>query len=365
MAASPTPSSGPKPKDPLGDPAQFLALGLQLAASRAGGLALALVERALERHGDDPLWQAAANAIRQSDVPDFHVRMLRDDLRNAAYRAAIARFAPGRSVLDIGTGSGLLAMMAARAGARQVYACEANPMLAASARTVIAANGLADRIRVFDCHSGKLDRNRDLDGGVDLVVSEVFCHTLIGEGVLGSLAHARADLTRPGALFLPAHASIEVALAEIPPLLESVGPVEGFDLGGFAGHLYTARHCPAEDPALALRSAQTSLFAFDFAAGDPAPSGTAQVTLTSTGGTVSGLAQWLRLTFADDIIYENRPGSADDLHWRIGLAPTAPRETPCETSCETGPGARYLAGGTYAADTLALWCAPEANPASD
>jgi len=182
----------PKPSGPLDDPAQFLAGGLDLVASRAGGLALPLVARALERHGDDPLWQAVTAAIQQALVPDFHVRMLRDDLRNAAYRAAIERFAPGRSVLDIGTGSGLLAMMAARAGA---------------------------------------------------------------------------------------------------------------------------------------------------------------------GGTVSGLAQWLRLTFADDIIYENRPGSADNLHWRISLAPTDPRETM--------PGARYCAGGTYAADTLVTWCAPNVALASD
>jgi type II protein arginine methyltransferase len=332
-------------------------VGLQLAGSRAGGLALPLVARALAQRGDDPQWQAVANVIRRSEVPDFHVRMLRDGLRNAAYRAAITRFAPGRSVLDIGTGSGLLAMMAARAGAARVYACEANPMLAASARAVIAANGLADRIRVFDCHSGKLDRNRDLDGGVDLIVSEVFCHTLIGEGVLGSLAHARAELAAPGALFLPAHASIEVALAELPPLVETVGPVEGFDLGAFAGHLHAARHCPAEDPALALRSAQASLFAFDFASGDPPLSDTAQITLASSGGGVSGLAQWLRLTFADDIIYENRPGSAADLHWRIGLTPIVP--------CETVPSARFLAGGTYAADTLATWCAPDTAPVSD
>jgi protein arginine N-methyltransferase 7 len=345
------------PPGPLHDPAQFLAGGLELSGSRAGGLTLPLVARALERHGADPAWQAVAAAIRQAEVPDFHVRMLRDDLRNAAYRAAIERFAPGRSMLDIGTGSGLLAMMAARAGAAQVYACEANPMLAASARAVIAANGLSDRITVFDCHSGKLDRNRDLGGGVDLVVSEVFCHTLIGEGVLASLAHARAELTQPGALFLPARASIEVALAEFPPFVESVGLVEGFDLSAFAGHLNVARHLPAEDPALALRSAPATLFAFDFAAGDPAERGTAQLALASIGGVVSGLAQWLRLTFADDIIYENRPGSTENLHWRISLAPTDARETM--------PGERYLAGGTYAADTLVTWCAPDAAPASD
>lgn len=341
-------------QDPLDDPAQFLALGLRLAGSRAGSLALSLTERALARHGDDPQWRALADAIRKAEVPDFHVRMLRDGLRNAAYRAAIERFAPGRSLLDIGTGSGLLAMMAARAGARQVYACEENAMLAASARAVIAANGLADRITVFDRHSATLDRNRDLGGGVDLVVSEVFCHTMVGEGVLASLAHARAELARPDALFLPKHASIEVALAAFTPLVERVGPVDGFDLSAFAGHLHAVRHCAADDPALALRSAQASLFGFDFAERDPAQSGTAQVSLASTGGEVSGLAHWLRLTFADDIIYENRPGSAADLHWRIGLAPTAPLTTL--------PGARYLAGGTYVADTLTMWCAPDAAP---
>ena len=350
------PPSGPL-ADPLDDPARFLAGGLNLAASRAAGLALPLVARALERHGDDPLWQAVAAAILQTDVPDFHVRMLHDDRRNAAYRAAIERFAPGRSVLDIGTGSGLLAMMAARAGALHVYACEANPMLAASARAVIAANGLTDRITVFDCHSSKLDRDRDLAGGAELVVSEVFSQTLIGEGVLGSLAHARAKLTRPGALFLPAHASIEVALAQFPPFDESLGPVEGFDLGAFAGHLTAERLLGGEDPALVLRSAPATLFAFDFADRDPAQSGTAQIALASTGGTVSGLAQWLRLTFADDIIYENRPGSGDNLHWLISLAPTDPRETT--------PGGRYLAGGTYAADALVTWCAPDPAAATD
>lgn len=339
----------PPAANPLDDPARFLELGLQLAGGSTGGLALALAERALARHGDDPLWQALAAAVLRSEVPDYHVRMLRDSLRNAAYRAAIERFAPGRTVLDIGTGSGLLAMMAARAGAARVFACEANPMLAASARAVIAANGLADRITVFDRHSTTLDRVRDLGGGVDLVVSEVFCHTLIGEGVLGSLAHAGSELAAPGALFLPERASIIAALADIPPLAESIGPVEGFDLGAFAPHLHAVRHCPPEHPALTLCSAPAELFAFDFA--DDAllpPTGVAETRLASTGGRVSGLAQWLRLTFAHDIVYENRPGSAPDLHWVIGLAPCEPQNTT--------PGAAFLAGAAYAADTLVTWC---------
>lgn len=338
------------PGNPVDDPVRFLELGLQLAADRTGALARALAERALALHGNDPLWQALAGEVLRCAVPDFHARMLRDGLRNAAYRAVIERFAPGRVVLDIGTGSGLLAMMAARAGAAKVYACEANPMLAAAARAVIATNGLADRITVFDRHSTTLDRARDLSGGVDLVVSEVFCASLIGEGVLGTLTHARTELAQPGALILPERASIIAALAEIPPLADGVALVEGFDLAAFAPHLHAARHCPPDDPALVLRSAPAELFAFDFTAGALPPTGLAELKLTSTGGPVSGLAQWLRLTFADDIIYENHPGSAPDLHWVIGLAPCPARKT-------TG-GDIYRAGAAYAADTLALWCAP-------
>ena len=339
------------PAAALDDPAQCLALGLQLATSRAGGLALALVERALARHGDDPVWQAVARTVCTADVPEFHHRMLRDSLRNAAYRAAIDRLVPGKTVLDIGTGSGLLAMMAARAGAAQVYACEANPMLAASARTIIAANGLADRIRVFDCHSSQLDAARDLDGGVDVVVSEIFGEGVIGEGVLSSLAHARSALAGPGAVFLPELASIRVALAEFAPLQQEAGPVEGFDLAGFAPHVPGRRYVYADDPALVLRSAPEALLTFDFGSGNPPERGSAACDLVSSGGPVSGLAQWLHLTFAEDITYENRPGSAPDLHWVINLAPCPPRETRA--------GERFRAGLTYADDHLALWCAPE------
>lgn len=348
--STPTEPAGP---DPLHDPAQFLELGLTLANSKGGPLALSLAERALARHADAPEWQAAAATILRSEVPDFHVRMLHDGERNRTYRAAIERFAPGRRVLDIGTGSGLLAMMAARAGAHHVYACEANAMLAASARAVIAANGLADRITVFDRHSSALDRERDLDGGVDLVMSEVFSHCLIGEGVLGSIAHARRELAAPGALILPERAGMMVALADFPPLVESIGPVEGFDLAAFAPHLHAQRHLLPEHPGLVLRSPAAELFAFDFADGALPPRGAAEVALTSTGGLVGGLAQWLHLHFADDITYENRPGSGPDLHWMINLAPTERREAPA--------GTLYRAGGVYAQDTLALWCAGEAG----
>jgi len=76
--------------------------------------------------------------------------MVADLARNDAFEAAINRAVrPDEVVLDIGTETGLLAMMAARAGARHVYACEKVPDLADLAREIIARNGLADRITVI------------------------------------------------------------------------------------------------------------------------------------------------------------------------------------------------------------------------
>ena len=62
--------------------------------------------------------------------------MINDDERNAAYERALARaVTPDSVVFEIGTGSGLVAMMAARAGARLVVTCEAVPVLAEGVET--------------------------------------------------------------------------------------------------------------------------------------------------------------------------------------------------------------------------------------
>lgn len=122
------------PKPGIHDlPRHFLGMGLRLVHSGLGDKAVAFVRRALGTR-PDPLLRQLAGIILAANVPKFHRSMLLDSRRNAAYREAIEQTVAGRRVLDVGTGSGLLAMMAARAGATQVYACEANPMLAATAR---------------------------------------------------------------------------------------------------------------------------------------------------------------------------------------------------------------------------------------
>ena len=101
---------------------------------------------------------AVDDAVADAVAGSAYLDMLNDAPRNAAFAAAIAAVAPGRRVLDIGTGTGLLALLAAAAGASEVTACEVFPPMAAAARATAAANAVrgGGRVRVVTKRSSEL-----------------------------------------------------------------------------------------------------------------------------------------------------------------------------------------------------------------
>ena len=108
--------------------------GCVLALRAAGALVDAATSRPVVRshHG-------------RFDSYPVHIRLLNDEVRTSRYQQAIrAVVRPGDVVVDIGTGSGVMAATAALAGASRVYAIERTEM-ARLARRVFEANGLADR----------------------------------------------------------------------------------------------------------------------------------------------------------------------------------------------------------------------------
>lgn len=129
----------------------------------------------------------------------LHIKLLNDRARTGAFLRAIARAVrPGDVVLDLGTGTGVLAVAAARAGARRVYAVEAGAVGGVAAK-VFEANGLADRITLVRSHSTRIS----LPEKADVLISELIGNGPLGEGVLEATADAVKRLLKPRARLVP------------------------------------------------------------------------------------------------------------------------------------------------------------------
>ena len=332
------------------DPANLVRLGCALMGSGRGGQAVALVERLLEEHPGDPMWLEAARAVLSHGVPGFHRSMLADAARDDAYARAIREtIVPGDLVLDIGAGSGLLAMMAAEAGAARVVACEAHPALAETAREIVRRNGFAETIEIVAARSTSLERSGPLEGGADVIVAEIFSHTLIDEGAIESLNHGMKVLARPGARIVPASASVRVALVEYTgELAPPLGRVAGFDLSHFDRHMPNTITVPTHSRHLHLRSGPATLFAFDFAGGEAPAEARQRLALASTGGTVTGVAQWIALQLSEGVDYENAPGRDRRSHWPCVVY-------PFEKPVHTAPGEQVSIEGWHDELRLRIW----------
>ena len=104
----------------------------------------------------------------------------------------------GDVVLDIGTGSGVLAVALARAGARRVYAVEASDIAAVAAR-VFEANGVTDRVTLVPGWS----RQIELPERADLLVAEIIGNEPFEEEILETTLDARRRLLKPRARLVP------------------------------------------------------------------------------------------------------------------------------------------------------------------
>lgn len=151
-----------------------------------------------------------------------HHHMLRDAMRVLQYREAIARHAPGKRVLEIGCGSGILSLLAAKAGARSVTAIEET-----------AIGDLA--LRMFEANGEKLTLLRGNSRDVtppepaDLVVHELIGDGPLNEAILEFVDDARRRFLAPGGRFLPSALEVRCvgyAATDLPRLLEEAQAFE-------------------------------------------------------------------------------------------------------------------------------------------
>ena len=178
--------------------------------------------------------------------------MLADRERMRVYREAIeAAVRPGDIVADLGTGLGVLALMAVRAGAEQVYAIDLKPASIWLAKRIAAANGVIDRVRFIQ---GDV-RSISLERPVDVIVNELIGNFGTDEGIHESV---RAFATRnlaPGGRIVPERLETRLVPVEYGPDYRGVfgEDNEGIDLRPALQlpytprpELYTLRQAPTE-----------------------------------------------------------------------------------------------------------------------
>ena len=130
---------------------------------------------------------------------DYHRTLIADKVRNAAFFKALkAAIVPGKSVVaDIGAGTGLLGVMAAKLGAKSVYLFE-TAEVAAVAERVIKANR-AKNCHLIPCHSTEfVDRLQ-----ADVIVSETLGNYALEENIIDTLNDARGRFLRPDGVMIP------------------------------------------------------------------------------------------------------------------------------------------------------------------
>ncbi|NXT04401.1 ANM7 methyltransferase, partial [Prunella fulvescens] len=149
--------------------------------------------------------------------------MLHDKDRNVKYyegiRAAVSRVKERGEkaiVLDIGTGTGLLSMMAASAGADFCYAIEVFKPMANAAVKIVQKNGFSDKIKVINKHSTEVTvgPDGDMQCRANILVTELFDTELIGEGALPTYEHAHKYLVQEGCEAVPHRATVYIQLVE-------------------------------------------------------------------------------------------------------------------------------------------------------
>lgn len=245
-------------------------------------------------------------------LTEEHYRYLSDPVRMDAYRRAIQEAVkPGDSVLDLGAGTGILGLLACRAGAQRVYAVEQAEIIDL-ARAICRANGFEDRVTFIRERSTAAE----LPEKVDLVVTEQIGRFGIEVGdLVECLTDARARLLKPGGRLIPAQVDLCVAPVECPAAFEKVvfwEKVEGFDLRPARVMAENTLHPFRFEPRHMIGEA-FQVASLDFSSSIHPAYRADQCIRTTRDGTLHGLAGWFSARLSEGVCLTNSPLAPDSM----------------------------------------------------
>jgi protein arginine N-methyltransferase 1 len=244
-----------------------------------------------------------------------HARMFANKSRNRAYaRALECVVKSGDVVLDVGSGTGLLAMLACKAGASRVYAVESSSIVN-YAKALAIHNGFAERITFFEQSSLMLT----LPEPVDVIVSDIRGVLPFAANAVTSLIDARQRFLKPGGRMVPAQDIVYGAMVSAPVIYADFveawsGSAAGID-GTPLRNAATQQVTPVDADDLHVLGDAVPWAAIDYLTRDSSSaSGRLRWHAIEPSDVSHGFALWFEAHLADGVAYRSGPGSGDDLY---------------------------------------------------
>lgn len=296
------------------------------------------------------------------DAAFVHITILDDIARKSAFvRAVRDTVRPGDVVLDLGTGSGILAVTAARAGARRVYAVEPAGMVGL-AGAVAERNGVADVITFVRGWSTEVD----LPERADVLTTDIVGNEALDMMIWETVADARARHLRPGARLVPTGFTAMARLIDIPYRAASRHRVDAAHLERWQ-RAYGIDFAPLRDtdtrgavgfyerPEVVnrwpVRSKPVPLYDVDLH--DDIGDLRSERALVADGdGRVSGVAVYFEARLSPATRFSSAPWSGGETsHWYSAVW-ALPEPLDCRTGDEVRIGYAYRGDGSSAVELL-------------
>jgi protein arginine N-methyltransferase 1 len=252
--------------------------------------------------------------------------MIADRPRAEAFDAALRKTVKsGDAVLDIGTGTGVFALLALRYGARKVYAIEPNPAIDV-ARRLARANGVSDRVVFIEGLSTEVE----LPERADVIVSDIRGAMPLYRAHLPAIVDARKRHLAAGGTLLPRSDTLRVVPVATAEAWEQYvgqwrGHHFGLDTAPLEEVLANSLHAGRQDGVLPLAEPR-AWGVLDYATvTSPSLRGDAAWTLEQAG-TLYGYHLWFDMDLAEGISLTNAPDRPHLIYGSVFLALPKPLE---------------------------------------